>query len=151
MDRLEEFILEYKSAIPIVPVWHGTKPELIEPICRSGFFNLATTDDGFFGKGIYGTPQAEYACRVYGNKCALLNLMALGSVYPVVHEDAKNLAGKANFGAYHSHYIPVKGTINSTVYTAMKEGDLAQYDEFVVFDPASILPRFIVFYEVITS
>jgi len=78
--------------------------------------------------------------------------MALGSVFPVVYEDSIHLIGKANVGAYHSHYIPVKSLNGSIIsYAALKEGDIPLYDEFVVFDAASILPRFVVYYDIVTK
>lgn len=40
------------------------------------------TDDGYFGNGIYGTPQSEYAVKVYGKGSAVLCFMCIGSPYP---------------------------------------------------------------------
>ena len=37
----------------LFPLWHGTRPEVLDSVLNTGFANLATTDDGFFGKGLY--------------------------------------------------------------------------------------------------
>jgi hypothetical protein len=39
--------------ISLLPLWHGTSPSVLESILTTGFANLATTDVGFFGKGLY--------------------------------------------------------------------------------------------------
>ena len=52
-------------AVKLLPLWHGTDPAIVDSICRVGYANLATTDGGFFGKGLYSAHEAEYAQRVY--------------------------------------------------------------------------------------
>lgn len=38
--------------ISIVPLWHGTNASALPSILNGSFANLASTDSGFFGKGI---------------------------------------------------------------------------------------------------
>lgn len=45
--------------VSILPVWHGTNAAVLTSILTGGFANLASTDSGYFGKGLYGTPDAE--------------------------------------------------------------------------------------------
>ena len=63
--------------VSIVPVWHGTSATALPSILNGSFANLASTDSGFFGKGIYGTPDAEYAWRVYASRGGVLLLLLL--------------------------------------------------------------------------
>lgn len=39
--------------VQFYPAFHGTKSSRLDSICKTGYANLATTDNGFFGKGIY--------------------------------------------------------------------------------------------------
>lgn len=50
--------------LTILPVWHGTNAVALSSNLNSSFANLASTASGYFGKGVYGTPGAEYAWRV---------------------------------------------------------------------------------------
>ena len=48
----------------ITMLWHGTYPNSVAPICRTGFSDKkigSATDDGWYGKGHYFTPNVEYA------------------------------------------------------------------------------------------
>ena len=51
--------------VKLLPVWHGTKPEILPSLFKTGFASLALVDAGYFGKGIYGAYEAEYSHRVY--------------------------------------------------------------------------------------
>ena len=42
---------------------------------------FATTDSGFFGKGLYSTLEAEYAFNVYNKGAMVLNWVAVYSAY----------------------------------------------------------------------
>ena len=71
-----------------LPVWHGTKSEVLDKILKTGFANLAKTDVGYYGKGIYGSTNVEYVKRVYSGGynqgVLLLNWVAINEIYPVV-------------------------------------------------------------------
>ena len=74
-------------------LWHGTTLSAFTSIQETGYVNLATTDDNFFGEGIYNTVDAEYAHRVYAAGPAarkgeapvlLMNLVACFSTHPQI-------------------------------------------------------------------
>eukprot|EP00727_Mastigamoeba_balamuthi_P003566 m51a1_g13206 hypothetical protein (423) ;mRNA; r:476-2452 len=41
------------------------EPHRDPDLCKTGFANLALTDQGYFGKGLHATTEAIYACAVY--------------------------------------------------------------------------------------
>lgn len=45
----------------IVFMWHGTSQKICQTICENGIEDLRTVDGGYFGAGIYLTPQFDYA------------------------------------------------------------------------------------------
>ena len=44
-------------------VYHGCSASAARSIAEHGFIKSSQPDDGYFGRGIYATPNAEYACR----------------------------------------------------------------------------------------
>ena len=107
--------------VKIISMWHGTHISTIEHICKEGFANLAMTDFGFFGKGIYGTFEAEYADEVYGhgkhgekNGALLLCWFSTLNAFPVIDgdmskfmvEDAETgrMVTTGNFKNFGSHF-----------------------------------------------
>ena len=139
--------------VSIVPVWHGTNATALPSILNGGFANLASTDSGFFGKGIYGTPDAEYAWRVYAKRGGVLLLCCFSfySAYPVVgRQDMSKLTGKASYQNYDAHAVPVVPNDASNPDEAnyfpaeAAAAALSTYMELVVFDSGQALPRFIV-------
>ena len=71
-------------------LWHGCPPSKIERICNTGCADLATTDAGFFGRGVYCTPEADYAAYyatmhdpVDGEYVMLLNVVVVGVTYVI--------------------------------------------------------------------
>ena len=134
--------------VKLIPLWHGTDASAVDSLLHTGYVNLATTDKGFFGRGIYGTPDAEYAHRVYskGKGALLINWGVVFSVYPVMKGDEKKLVGAANYQNYDAHFIPViprdpKKT-NEVNYDACTTEQLHTYTELVIFDSAACLPRY---------
>lgn len=133
--------------VKLLPLWHGTRPELLDSVFKTGFANLATTDTGFFGKGSYSTYDAEYAYRVYSKGALLLNWMCWYSAYPVIDGDMPELMGKGNFANYDAHFVPVASASNSpteSVYLPCRVGQAHQYIEVVVFNARQCLPRYLV-------
>ena len=43
-------------------VYHGCSASAARSIAEHGFVRSPQRDDGYFGRGIYATPNAEYAC-----------------------------------------------------------------------------------------
>ncbi len=145
-QQLTSQIHPYLS-LKLLPVWHGTRSDLVSSICEIGYVNLATTDSGFFGKGLYSTVEAEYAHRVYSRGGLLLNWMAFYSAYPVIDGDMQKLIGKGNYQNYDAHYVPVypiSASPHEKCYMPIKRHQTPKYTEVVVFDSAACLPRYIV-------
>ena len=44
-------------------VYHGCSASAARSIAEHGFVRSSQRDNGYFGRGIYATPNAEYACR----------------------------------------------------------------------------------------
>ncbi len=135
-------------------LWHGTIPAVLDSVFKIGFANLATTDFGFFGKGLYWAFEAEYSYRVYATQnytrpgVLLLSWIASYSAYPVIYEDMKNLKGKGNHQNYDAHFIPVSprdpNNPKEVNYDPTAPGQKRTYTELVVFESASCLPRYLV-------
>lgn len=140
-----------------LPVWHGTREEVLKSIFKTGFANLANTDLGYYGKGIYGSTNAEYVKRVYSGGyhkgVLLLNWVAINSPFPVASKrDIDLLKGKGNRGNHDAHFIPVKPR-NPYAHKKGKEDtyfplenidDEVAYDEIAVFNDKLVLARYIV-------
>ena len=139
-------------AVKLLPMWHGTKLEVLDSLFKTGYANLATTDSGFLGKGIYFAQEAEYSYRVYGQGGVLLfNIVSCFSVYPIIDGDMQRLGledSKANYGNYDGHFAPVISNnplnFNSVNYYPTKPHQKADYHELVLFQSAQCLPRYIV-------
>ena len=152
--------------VKIIPVWHGTKAAIVTSIAKTGFANLATTDAGFFGKGLYSSYEAEYAYRAYGpgqlgaGGALMINWIACYSPYPVVgyrvsgytgpipdSGDMLKLSEKGNYGNYDAHFVPVRPATsnpNELNYYPCRPEEAATYHELVVFEKTQVLPRYIV-------
>lgn len=121
-------------------------------VCKTGYANLATTDSGFFGKGIYNTHEAAYAYRCYATLnglragVLLMNWVSSYSVYPVIKGDMGKLTGKGNYQNYDAHLIPVqprnRNNPREMSYLPCGPTDVPTYHEMVVFEQASCLPRY---------
>ena len=44
-------------------VYHGCSVSAARSIAEHGFVRSSLRDNGYFGRGIYATPNAEYACQ----------------------------------------------------------------------------------------
>jgi hypothetical protein len=73
--------------VSIVGVWHGTTLDKAEVIVQTGFANLGTLDEGWFGKGIYFTSFPEYAlkyCKQVDNICLIFCYVIVANPFPIV-------------------------------------------------------------------
>lgn len=135
-------------AVKLMPAWHGTNPEILDSLFRTGYANLATTDSGFFGKGIYSAHEAEYSYRVYSQGALVLNWIAAYSAYPVIDGDMQKLEEKGNFGNYDAHFVPVvpknPNNPDEVNYYPTSPQQKAQYHEMVVFESTQCLPQYLV-------
>ena len=57
----DELLRESGGASMIV--YHGCSASAVHSIAEHGFVRSSQRDDGYFGRGIYATPNAEYACQ----------------------------------------------------------------------------------------
>jgi len=135
--------------VKLLPLWHGTKPEVISSILRVGYANLATTDEGYFGKGLYSTCEAEYAHRVYSKGVLVVNWVSMYSAYPVIHGDMPKLQAKGNYQNYDAHFIPVVSPnvddpYSGSIYYPSRPNQSSHYNEVVVFESMQCLPRYLV-------
>ena len=135
------------NGVVVLLLLHGFQSEEIgNNICDTGFLVTGNggprTDAGYYGNGIYFSTSAEYSIGYSKGKGRrlLISAVSLRDPYPVVMEDysSKALMGKANQGRHNAHYIPV------TTSFPCKPGEKPRCDEFVVFQSAQTLPRFII-------
>ena len=151
-QRFEQLAAPYVDSdypnVKLLPLWHGTSPEVIISILKTGYANLATTDDGYFGKGLYSALEAEYAHRVYSKGTLVLNWVSMFSNYPVIHGDMNKLMGKGNYQNYDAHFVPVippnPNITDGVVYHPCKPDQQPHYTEVLVFESAQCLPRYLV-------
>ena len=146
--------------VKILPLWHGSSEEVCESIATLGFVHFGkislggstpeSTDEGFFGSGIYFTNSARYAADIYSRGHIFLAWVSMREPFPIVGDpsqiDMKAIKGKGAYKAYNAHYIPVT-SINPSdhseaIYYPTKENEKPHCDEFVVFHKSQTLPRF---------
>lgn len=134
--------------VTLVPAWHGTNPATLHSIFTTGYANIATTDSGFFGKGIYSALEADYAHRVYSKGALILNWVCAFLVFPVIDGDMSLLEGKGNYSNYDAHFAPVvpfnPNNPKEVNYIPCKLGQANKFSEIVVFQSTACLPRYLV-------
>ena len=142
-------------------VYHGCRASVARKIVDAGFVALSSNDSGYFGRGIYVTPNAEYACNhatgAFGPKEAhspahpgwfavLLCTAVVGFVYPVTRQidyqppsplGHSNLFGKPLNPRYDAHFALVHH-INSC--EAAEVPGTAPYGELCVSQCDALLP-----------
>lgn len=148
-------------SVSLLPLWHGTSDERALTICKTGFVidGGTATDEGFFGKGVYGAYEAEYAFRCYAephgtSAVLLLAWFSTLETYPIVEQDLQGMRGAQLRGARDalekfcdSHFIPVRSDThpNGSFYNPCSpKKPEHHYRELVVFNPPRCLPRYLV-------
>lgn len=156
----------------ILPLWHGSSFAKCESIATSGFqffgnhhfFKeqaqpgpITSTDEGYFGNGIYFTTSAQCASLYSDGKNILLSWVSMTQPYPVVSDipnpsrrnyckDMDMLRARQHYQNYNAHYIPVKSAQpnrhNCVEYFPCNSIEEAAWDEIVVFQHSQTLPRF---------
>jgi len=93
LSRMKTYFAETKfqttlEHVNLMFVWHGCPSEAVGlAISDTGFADLSVTDAGYFGRGVYTTPQAKYASDIYakkaddGLKCLIFAVVAVGTTY----------------------------------------------------------------------
>jgi len=76
----------------------------------------------------------------------------MGHPYPVIESpvDKDNLLGKECKVGFNSHYVVVKKS-TGMAYFPCKPTETPDYDEIVVFSKNQILPRYLIYYNVVKS
>lgn len=132
----------------IVWMFHGTKQKALDSIRQTGLANLSTTDNGYFGQGIYHTSYPDYAYRVYANDsffqegALILSCVSFHSAFPIIYDGWESHTGKANKSNYDAHYVLVRPENASTYYPIKTIDETYTYNELVVFQQAQTLPRY---------
>jgi len=144
-----EFSAPFKeNAYPNVNItylWHGTTERAFESIKKTGYVNLATTDPGFFGDGIYGTIDPEYAYRVYANGeqgVLLINRVATFSVYFQIKNEP--ILEKREYKKYDARFVFVspRSSTDNVNYDPCHRTELPTYAELVVSSEAACIPLY---------
>ena len=142
--------------IMILPLWHGTSDETAHQIFKTGFgiFNSnnpqVVTDEGYFGRGVYTTHEAEYAFRCYAqqhadNAVLILSCVSTFEAYPTIKGDMpKDERYTIRVDNCDAHFIPVRSDShpNTNIYYPCAPDEKPQYIEMVVFNSAQCLPRY---------
>lgn len=112
VNLTKEFTDQEYPHVQLMPCWHGTSDAAAAGIVKAGFAALQTTDDGWFGKGLYFAAEAKYSFEQYAKKASgqvlLMCWASSFSVYPVIEGDMAKLQGKAQHGNYDAHFVPIK-------------------------------------------
>ncbi len=131
-----EFLDRDFPNVRLMPVWHGTKSVAANSIVNGGFAALQSTDEGFFGKGLYFAAEPKYSYKVYG-EVLLFCWVGFFSAYPVIDGDRVKLQGKAAYKSYDAHFVPV-----GIDYNPLKPNQKQVYTELVVFENMQCLPLY---------
>ena len=145
-------------------MWHGVPSEQVaDAILATGLSSRikGTTDEGFFGKGTYLTPQAEHAALFAngqrqltpgGTFTLLLCAVCIANAYPVT--DSEDYADgeliskfhynygyantpKALKSGFDAHFVAVS---EHDDYQAASNLEHVHYDELVVASEEQVLP-----------
>ena len=144
----------------VILMIQGTSEAAVWQICQQGFGVVGTTDDGFYGAGVYFTSKLGYADKYArgdgpnGTKPFLVSLVIPGNSFPVVEHpfaadgsgaaNPSGFKGKACRAGYQSHYTVVDGRDINTAFPIAGDIDPAvAADELVTFEGAQALPIFV--------
>ena len=152
-----------QGGVKIVLMWHGVKSEAAaDAILASGLSSrVSGEDEGFFGKGVYLTSQAEYAAFYANNQnqpkrgetyTLLLCAVCIANAYPVtrrVDYSANSDISKFHFhhgdehtakalkGGFDAHFAAVSKAEGYQAATLLEGAD---FDELVVASEEQVLP-----------
>ena len=130
-------------------VYHGCSASAARSIAEHGFINSSVLDNGYFGRGIYVTPNAEYACMyatdatVDGVGAVVMCRACVPFAYCVTRADYDDwdatahsvLFGKA-LKSEEAHFALVSRSTNYEACTL----DRAEYSELCVSQVAALCP-----------
>jgi len=127
----------------ILPVVHGTDRKVANIILTNGFAALSKLDDGWYGKGIYFSTNAQYVIPYFAtrkNPAIMICLLLPGNPYPVTesHLQKPNLFGQPLYGGHQSHFV----ITSPNGYPCLT--DDTRFDEIVVDQEVQVVPIFVV-------
>ena len=129
-------------------VYHGCSASAARSIAEHGFVRSSQRDDGYFGRGIYATPNAEYAClyaatTAHDVGAVVMCRSCVPSVYCVTSADYDcSIAGshsKLRGQALKSEEAHFALVAQSTKYEACSR-EKAEYCELCVSQVAALCP-----------
>jgi hypothetical protein len=151
------------SKTKVIPLWHGTNQAVCESIGTNGFAFFGknvipgaggappkSTDEGYFGSGIYFTSSARYASDYYCSGHLLMGFVIMRQPFPVVGDpqqtDMHTLRGRGAYKDYNAHYVPVVSADPSdphgSEYHPVQANQLPTYEEYVIFNKHQALPQY---------
>jgi len=157
----DRFLWNDKSKPRVIPMIQGTSEGAVWQICQQGFGVVGTTDDGFYGAGVYFTSKLGYASQYArsgpdGTWPVLVAMVIPGNTFPVVEHpfvqsiflgqspNPSGFKGKACRAGYQSHFTLVDGKNISTAFPIKGPIDpVTAADELVTFEGAQALPIFV--------
>ena len=146
---------------------HGCSHDVADSVCKTGFAVVPFRDRPWFGRGLYTTTYAEYACRyatgefkaqrnppnTAGEHVLIAAFVSPGMVYPVSrtpdYARPANMSG-SNYSRlrdqalqpqFNSHYAFVSAAHNFQCMDGARNGVVMDYDELVC-DSALVLPAY---------
>lgn len=168
LERLKERFLprDRLNRQNIMLVLHGCSHEVADNVCRTGFAVVPFRDRPWFGRGLYTTTFAEYACRyatgefkeqrnppnAAGEHVLIAAFAAPGMIYPVsrnpdysrandLSTDSR-LRGQALQPQFNSHFAFVSADHNYQCMDGARRGVRMDYDELVCETAAQVLPAY---------
>lgn len=142
--------------VNVMVLWHGCGDDVADDIVAAGAASICTTDPGYFGRGIYLSPQARYALEyartkpenAAGEHVILLCAVAIGLAYPVTRgADYQPGAQLSNYfnrgleGSCDAQYTQVvEREINGVKHQTTDHPGKFDYEEVVVNERAQVLP-----------
>ena len=157
---------------------HGCDHDAADNISATGFAQINFSDNGFFGKGLYTTTHAEYACQyaagggtigiparqpnAAGEYVLVASWAAPGTCYPITrYEDYTSPHDPAAFSTFYApppsnglslkhNYQSHYAVVNSATYQVPVPGDgvVPDYDELVLQDKTQLLPAYRLYFTV---
>ena len=133
-----------------------TSEEVAQAVLQGNFGNLQKLDDGYFGKGIYFTLDAEYAIEAYGRELfeqydavpLLVSVIVVSGALPVIElpdpSDPTSYLGQPLVGGADSHVAVVakddRGEFVPCPSAQWSSEGVSTYTEFVLRHEAQVLP-----------
>eukprot|EP00759_Apiculatamorpha_spiralis_P021022 PhF_6_TR26142/c0_g1_i1/m.37028 len=155
---------QYSSCdLKLLRVYHATTLDVAKSILSGGFISFATLDPGYFGKGLYFSPDLEYVRNLYYEQkirkweekknnaspggetfesCIPVILCCYVVVRHVFPVTSMEYYGRPNRGGYDAHVVVVQNTTGMEYRpTPPSEWNKKPtFVEVVVFQSSQILP-----------